>query len=328
MPTALAELGMQAAGNAAGGILGLALGGVNDKRQLKQQKKLQALQIAGNKEMTDYQMQKELAMWKATNYSAQRDELEKAGLNAALLYGMSGGGGTTTGGSGGGVSGAAAPQGGGEIQAGMGMGLQIGMMQAQKGLIEAQTRNVEADTAKKSGVDTKKVETEISSLTQGIKNAQAAEKLTEAETKIKKLQGEIQERTMEDTMKRIQEEALKVSNELEILERYNILDKGTQREKYKIIVEQATEAALKNALLRQGKDIGDAQLKQMAQNLILSFQEYSLKAQSNDRDAQRLGKEQSELLLKQMTQLGLDQNAGNMVLELIQTLGALKTMTK
>ena len=36
-------------------------------------------------------------MWKDTNYSAQMEELKKAGLNPGLLYGMSGGGATTIG---------------------------------------------------------------------------------------------------------------------------------------------------------------------------------------------------------------------------------------
>ena len=57
MPTFLGTLGMQAAGQATGGLLqgltDLAFGQFQDKRQLKQAGKLQNLQIKGQKELTD-----------------------------------------------------------------------------------------------------------------------------------------------------------------------------------------------------------------------------------------------------------------------------------
>lgn len=324
MPTAAGELGMQAAQGAVGGVLGLALGGINDKRQLKQQKKLQALQIAGNKEMTDYQMQKELAMWKATNYSAQRDELEKAGLNAALLYGMSGGGGTTTGGSGGGVSGAAAPQGGGEILAGTGMGIQMGMMQAQKGLIEAQTKNVEADTAKKSGVDTKEAETRIQDLTQGIQNKKAAQILTETQTETAKLANEITGRSKEDVLESIMRQAEKARMEVDIMERYNILDEKTQDEKLKIIEEEATAAGLKNTLLRKGINLADAQIKQLAQDLILKYQEFRLKEQGNQRGWTDQYLKEAENMIKQQANINVEPDFIKPLLDMVQTIVLLR----
>ncbi|AXH75642.1 MAG: DNA pilot protein [Microviridae sp.] len=136
-------LGQQAASQAVGGILGLALGGINDRRQLKQQSKLQAMQIQGQKEMTDYNTGKQLEMWEKTGYGAQKDQMMRAGLNPALLYGTSGGGGQTANITAGNVSGADAPKGGGEAISGMGMGLQT---LAQLQLLKAQKENIEADT--------------------------------------------------------------------------------------------------------------------------------------------------------------------------------------
>lgn len=59
--------------------LGLLFGGLNDRRQYNQQKKLQNLQIAGNKEMLDYSKMKDLEMWNNTNLEAQVGHANAAG---------------------------------------------------------------------------------------------------------------------------------------------------------------------------------------------------------------------------------------------------------
>ena len=66
-----------------------------------QQQQMQDMQIKGAKELADYNYQKQMDMWKATNFGAQRAEMEKAGLSASLMYGGSGAGGGTTGSGGG-----------------------------------------------------------------------------------------------------------------------------------------------------------------------------------------------------------------------------------
>lgn len=144
----IGTLGMQAASGAIGTGLGLLLEKHEDRRQLKQQQALQNMQMQGNKEMTDYnteaQRKKEMQMWLDTNYTAQMQELEKAGLNPAMIYGMSGGGGTTVGG--GGISGNVSS---GEAPRGTGTATAMGLAMAQANLLAAQTENVKADTKKK-----------------------------------------------------------------------------------------------------------------------------------------------------------------------------------
>ncbi|AXH75108.1 MAG: DNA pilot protein [Microviridae sp.] len=162
MGQAFENFGYQMAGQALQGGLGIALSGVADKRQLKQQKKLQELEIAGSKELSDYNYGKQLQMWKDTSYGAQKEQMKAAGLNPALMYGMGGGGGQTTGsGSGGNVSGADAPRGGGEIQGMMGMGLQMQAIQAQTDLVKAQTAKTKVETEKTAGVDTTEAWTRV-----------------------------------------------------------------------------------------------------------------------------------------------------------------------
>lgn len=162
MPTALANFGLQTAGQAVGAGMGMLLGNWNDKRQLRQQERLQELQIKGQKEMGDYNYRRQKQMWEETSYKAQKEQMEKAGLNPALMYGMGGGGGQSTGTPSGNVAGAQAPSGGGEPQGMAGMGMQMvqaaQLTQAQIKLLEAQANNLNTDTTKKAGVDTANVQ--------------------------------------------------------------------------------------------------------------------------------------------------------------------------
>lgn len=122
--------------------LGMALGKWEDERQVSQQKKLSKQQMQNNKEMTLFNNRQQLQMWKDTNYGAQRKEMEKAGLNVGLMYGMGGGGGASANISTGNVAGATASGSKGEV----GQAMQLGL---QKQLQEAQIKNIEADTVKK-----------------------------------------------------------------------------------------------------------------------------------------------------------------------------------
>lgn len=153
----ISQLGLQTAGQVIGAGMGMILGDRNDKRQREQQEYLQKLQIMGNKEMTDYQMKKQLEMWEATNYPAQIKQLEKAGLNPGLIYGMGGAGGATTGGSAAGVSGGSAQQNPGEIQQMMAMGMQIAQQAAQTELTKSQTEKTKVETEKIAGADTENI---------------------------------------------------------------------------------------------------------------------------------------------------------------------------
>ena len=56
---------------AIGAGLGLLLQKGQDRRQIRQQEKLQALEIAGQKQLTDYNQKKALEMWEARRESLQ-----------------------------------------------------------------------------------------------------------------------------------------------------------------------------------------------------------------------------------------------------------------
>lgn len=190
------QLGMQAAGQGMGAILGLALQNTADRRQLRQQSRLQQLQIQGDKELTDYNAAKQLQMWKATSYPAQMAMLKQAGLNPALIYGSSGPGGMTNLATGNVASGNA-PTGGGEIQGMMGMGLMNAMQAAQIENIKANTQKTKAETENVAPTG-EQIKMQTKSLAQGITNQQAAAELMELDAQFNSVRNKIANETMND----------------------------------------------------------------------------------------------------------------------------------
>ena len=63
--------------------------------QIRQQQRLNELQIAGNIELANYSQNLQKDMWNYTNYENQIKNLKAAGLNPALMYAKGGVGGQT-----------------------------------------------------------------------------------------------------------------------------------------------------------------------------------------------------------------------------------------
>lgn len=179
---------MDAAGTAVNTGLGMITAGWNDKRQIKQQGKLNEQQYAIDGRALERQKAAELEMWKNTGPQAMTEQLKKAGLSPALQYGGAGGGGATTGGGGSGVNAPGAPSGGGEI-----MGIQL--MNAQKKLLEAQTVKTQAEAKKTAGVDTE---------------------LTNQQWRMATIAANLAAETYEETYRKIVDMAKIVANEAEV----------------------------------------------------------------------------------------------------------------
>lgn len=249
-----ADIALQFAGQAAGAGMGLLLGGLNDERQRRQQEKLQRLQIEGQKEMTDYNYSKQLQMWKETNYKAQVDELNKAGLNTALMYGMGGGGGTTTGSGSGNVTGGTAPQGGGEIQTMAGMGMQLQTQAAQIDLLKAQAENLRADTGKKTGVDTEKTAMETEKLFQEWQNLKQTHTLQELEATMKNIENFEKQTSQGNRLNFIEYQTKKALHDYKLVANENAISDATVQDHIKQIKAEAIGAVLKNSLTRSQTD--------------------------------------------------------------------------
>lgn len=184
-----------------GAGLGLITGQYNDSRQLRQQQRLQNMQVQGQKELGEYNRQLAMQMWEDTNYAAQVEQLRKAGLNIGLMYKGAGAGGTTQGASAGNVTGGQAPTGGGEIGMAMQMGMQMQLLKAQKENIEANTEKTKVDTVKTAGVDTQAVTQGISESAKRIENLE--QDLTNKKITEKQLWQELQNLTRDELLKQL-----------------------------------------------------------------------------------------------------------------------------
>lgn len=244
----LAQIGANAAGAAIDTGMGLMLEKHQDKRQLQQQQKLTDMQLAGQQIMTDYNMKKQLEMWKATSYKAQIEQMAMAGINPGLLYGMSGGGAQTTGNANGTVTGAHAPTGGNEIATMMGMGIQRALLQAQKENIEADTKKKEVETAKTAGVDTTLATTQAQSLTQGIENAKAQQALTNIQTAINSVQLQFDKDTLQIRESGVNLAVSKLNEEINLLSKENLLNAATLQTKINQAKQQLASTILQQWL--------------------------------------------------------------------------------
>lgn len=258
----------------ASAILGIGLGDYNDNRQQRQQKALQDIQIEGQKEMTDYNMQKQLQMWHDTNYGAQVDELNKAGLNPGLLYGKGGSGGTTTGSANGSVSGGSAQQNPGEVQQMMAIELQTQLQQAQIEVMKSQAEKNLADAKATSGVQTDvgkqnivESQARTQTLMQGYDNMRQDYEIKRLEVTMKNIENFEKQSTQADRMSYIGSQAAQAINIVKSTAAEANIDQATVNEKIKIIQQQAIESGLKNILLQSNITKTNQEIKTIAANL-------------------------------------------------------------
>lgn len=196
------------AGNAAGDLI---FGNMRQRQQLK-----------GQKEALRQQNEAAYDMWLKTNYSAQREQLEKAGLNPGLLYGMGGGSGGTMG------SSSSIPTNQGSKGFDIGQAMQLSLMKAQKENIEADTQNKQAQATATAGVNTEKARTEIESIKQSINNAKANEALTNVQTDIARLDARYQGETIEARIASVDTTLNKLQNELRLIENQTDISNATK----------------------------------------------------------------------------------------------------
>lgn len=208
--------------NAVGGLIGA---GVQHRRQ----KKLMGLQYKNQLGLNTHGQQMQMKTWEDTNYGPQMEQMRKAGLNPALMYGMSGGGGTTTGAqTGGSATGGSASAPKMDIGAGVAQGA---LLKAQKDNLDANTNktNVEADsiggvkgTIGASQIAKLIAETGTEQEKQGLIKAQKA--VEEAKEGLVKAQegteGKKQENLEEDT--RLKTKTIDVQEQEKLLKKYEV----------------------------------------------------------------------------------------------------------
>lgn len=267
------NLGNAALGIATGGIgtavnagLGLVFGDKADKkakeRQFEQQKKLQELQLKGQKELNTQGFDLSKRMWDETNYGAQLGHMKDAGLSPGLMYGQAGAGGSTQSGSGGSVTGGSASS----DMSGVGMGLQLAMMNAQKENIEADTEQKRAAT-ENTGADTviKGLDAEWKKIDNRIKGATAADA-------IDMVRAEIQRR----------------NEEIIALKHRNGVNMNTYLEQITEVKANAAGSVLRNKAITKGLELSDAQMNKMSQDIAQGWTKLGLDKRGLDQNDERI----------------------------------------
>lgn len=159
-------LGANLAGIAAKRLVGTVFNGIfGNNNKLEDQEELMrkaweyekagmGLQYNYGQQAADAEYRRNLQMWKDTNFGAQRNEMEKAGLSVGLMYGNGGGSAAST--AGGTATQPSAPK-TNPIEVGLqqqALGLQLKQIEAQNKLANAETAKTLAEANKIAGVDT------------------------------------------------------------------------------------------------------------------------------------------------------------------------------
>lgn len=278
-------MGAGATGGAVGGILDLAFGGMKNKRNEKTANRQRDKDEESQKRMADYHYDLGMKQWEATGYKAQVEQMKRAGLNPALMYGTAGSGGTTAT-QGGGASQSVNSEGSNGVGMGMQMGLQSAMMEAQINNINADTKNKEADVQNK-GADTILKGTQAQSLVEGINNIKAETRLKGVQEDLISLQHLTNLTTFDAQIRKIEQEGRLIFYQAENAMHYADINEATKNEKISIIKTELIGAMLSNAYTRAGINKTEAEINKMAKDIEVNFMNAStnkMNANTNNRN--------------------------------------------
>lgn len=289
------------ASGAIGAGLGLATANWQDKRQIRQQQKLQDMQIAGSKEMGEFNQGLALETWEKTGYEAQRRQMQEAGLNVGLMYGGAGSGGTTQGGGGGQVSGGQAAGGSGEL----GMAIQaiqsLNLNKAQKENIEADTKNKEADAVNK-GAEKTNIETETAKKKAEITNLEELKKSLKSKAAIDAIDAEIASLTKEVKIEQISNEQAKAAGEAASALAKGQVDTDTVGSRITLVNKAVEQQGLAIKAQQQGLVKGDADIKLVNQQIAKIANDVLQNERANQREWDKLSIAEKEVAIRKALQ--------------------------
>lgn len=264
--------GIGAAAGAVGNIFGIG-NKRQDERQIKQQQKLTDMQSKANEEAAERSQQRSMEMWNATNYGATKKHMEDAGLNPALLYGMSGGGGATTAAPAEqGVSGGQAASGAENQKANSGMGMALGqaaLIAAQVEATKAQAEKTKVETEKIAGVDTKLGEAQTG--------------MIDVSKRLAEIQLEIAGATQSQAIDRIISESEKMTAEAVQAQQTQVITENTMEEQIQRIKTESIGALIENEVKRSGISMNDARIKEIAASIEQRWRGQEIDVENNKR---------------------------------------------
>lgn len=245
-----------------------------EERQQRYSKELMAQQNEYNAQLMKqgYGLQKDMYnhTYDKNTPLAQVNNLKAAGLNPGLIYGLGGQGGSTTGSGGASVGLPSAPDVAGIQNAetnNIGMGLQMGMMEAQKKLIESQARNIDADTEKKKGVDTQLAMGNLSKIIAETENERSKNRLINLQSDILDIDKFEKGASQDDRLLHIKYMTEESLESLKRSVRHNLIGDETKNEVIDEIKQRALGAALQNLSIETGMQLDKAKINEIAQSI-------------------------------------------------------------
>lgn len=270
--------------------------GLEDQEELMRkaweyEKEGMGLQYNYGQQAADAEYRRNLQMWKDTNFGAQRNEMEKAGLSVGLMYGNGGGSAAST--AGGTATQPNAPK-TNPVEVALqqeAMGLQLKQIEAQNKLANAQATKTIAEANKIAGVDTEgqelqnkwqeienRIQTSRESIEQSNMKAAAAnaDKAVE-DWKMAVLDREYLDKTQEDRVTRLVSEIAKIQKEGSLAESATDVNYHTARK-----IEKEVENFYYEMITRR---MSAEAAKEAAENMLKKIEnEYELGSEQNLRE--------------------------------------------
>lgn len=257
------ELGM-AIGTAAGSIFGSLTGNKMQQDQFGNQLTLMKKQHEYNEASANAAQERAYEMWEKTNYAAQVEQMKKANLSPALMYGQAGAGGGT-------VSGA---QGQGTSQPtdrsiemklkGQEMGLQLANLASQIKLNESQANKNNAEANKTAGVDTELAKTSIENLISQTKNEKDRNILIWADKRLKEATADMQEASAKLASGETAKIGYEIQNIMKSINKMELEMQGIQADnelKRRTMESKVQEAEVSVKALMNSILVGNSQIK-------------------------------------------------------------------
>lgn len=260
-------------------VTDMLFGNSNRKKQLKQQQKLTDMQTAAKRDLMAYEQQLNFKHWQDTNYSAQVEEMKKAGLNTALMYGSAGGGGQSSG------TGDVSVTGGQADSNQMGYALQLQHMQSQIELNKALANKEEAQAesiSKTTPVEVKKgeeainlMQSQIDNLFEEKLNKQTYRVALELENSIKSIQTEVLSATKEVNIENAKQSLKYLTEQTLLLEKDNYIKEGTKnaiiQQQNELVKNVVADTLVKNT---QGR-LNETQAWNLIQRVTMDWQKFT-----------------------------------------------------
>lgn len=235
--------------------------GARNRKQFEYTHDLMGTQADLNKSLALFNQKLNLDTWEKTGPTGQAEQLRKAGLNPALIYGMGGAGGQTVGNAGAGsVSGQSA-----DVQApDMGMGMQLG---AQLAMQKAQVDNLNANTAKTIAETPGAGQTQ-SRIGADIENTQANTALTNVNTKIAELDRQFKDGTLEQNIANVSNQASQIMAEARSAMTKANIDAATQETMIQSKQLELIGIGIENALKQSNIAVNEQEIKASAAKVL------------------------------------------------------------